>query len=147
MDQNQNPSPEAMASEAAERTGMSGGQIALTVLRVIGKIIAWIILIVFTLAVIGVLTAGIFGKIFMTYIDTTLIPSLGEISYEEMSMSLASTIYAQDGEGNWIPIQTLFDNSEDSGGNRELIEYEDVPKHLVDALVAIEWMRLNSLNI
>ena len=115
------------------------GNTALAVLRVTGRIIGWIFLILFTLCVIGVLTVGIFGKIFMTYIDTTLVPSLGEISYEEMTMSLASTIYAQDGEGNWVPVQTLFDNGEETrGGNRELIEYEDVPKHLIQALVAIE---------
>ena len=95
MDQNQTIRPEdASSDQVPERTARSGGQIALSVLRVIGKILAWLLLILFTLCVIGVLTAGIFGKIFMTYIDTTLIPSLGEISYEEMSMSLASTIYA-----------------------------------------------------
>ena len=131
MEQNPNLRPETPASERAAEPRRNP---ALAVLRVIGKIIGWIILILFTLCVIGVLTAGIFGKIFMTYIDTTLIPSLGEISYEEMTMSLASTIYAQDGEGSWVPIQTLFA----AEGNRELIEYEDVPKHLVDALVAIE---------
>ena len=124
--------------QSRERAAEPRRNPVLTVFLVLLKIIGWIILILFTLGVIGVLTAGIFGKIFMTYIDTTLVPSLGEISYEEMTLSLASTIYAQDSAGNWIPIQTLFDNSEDSGGNRELIEYEDVPKHLVDALVAIE---------
>lgn len=107
--------------------------------RVIGKIIGWIFLTLFTLCVIGVATAAIFFRIFMTYVDTTLIPSLGEISYEEMTMSLASTIYAQDSSGSWIPIQTLFDNNPDTGGgNRELIEYDDVPDHLIKALVAIE---------
>ncbi|MDE7262349.1 MAG: transglycosylase domain-containing protein, partial [Oscillospiraceae bacterium] len=136
MDQNQNLQPEG---QAAERTAGPRRNPVLTVLRVIGKIIGWIILILFTLCVIGVLTAGIFAKIFMTYIDTTLVPSLGDISYEEMSMSLASTIYAQDGDGNWVATRTLFDNGEETGGgNRELIEYEDVPEHLINALVAIE---------
>ena len=74
------------------------------------------------------LTAAIFAKIFMTYINTTLIPSLGEISFEEMTMSLASTIYATDKNGNQVVLQTLFDNTEESGGgNRELIEYKDLP--------------------
>ena len=50
----------------------------------IGRLIGRIFLVLFTLCVIGVLTAAIFAKIFMTYIDTTLIPSLGEISYEEI---------------------------------------------------------------
>jgi len=105
----------------------------------IGRLIGRIFLVLFTLCVIGVLTAAIFAKIFMTYIDTTLIPSLGEISYEEMTMSLASTIYATDKNGNQVVLQTLFDNTEESGGgNRELIEYKDLPDHLIKALVAIE---------
>ena len=131
MDQNQNSHSESRAVERRRNP-------FLTLLIILLKFIGWIILILFTLGVIGILTAGIFAKIFMTYIDTTLVPSLGDISYEEMTLSLASTIYAQDGEGNWVPIQTLFDNSEDTGGNRVLIEYEDVPEHLVNALVAIE---------
>lgn len=105
----------------------------------VGRLIGRIFLVLFTLCVIGVLTVAIFFKIFMTYIDTTLIPSLGEISYEEMTMSLASTIYATDKNGNQVVLQTLFDNNPDSGGgNRELIEYKDLPDHLIKALVAIE---------
>ena len=101
---------------------------------IIGRVIGGIFLTLFTLCVIGVATAAIFFKIFMTYIDTTLIPSLGELSAEELTLSLASTIYDKNGK----VILTLFDNSGDTGGNRELIEFDDLPKHLVDALVAIE---------
>lgn len=103
--------------------------------RIIAKTIGWIFLTVFTICVIGVLTIGIFAKIFMTYVDTTLIPSLGEVTSEEMKLALASTIYDKDGN----EILTLYDNSEDTeGGNRELVTYDQLPKHLVDALVAIE---------
>ena len=106
-----------------------------SILGFIGKIF----LVLFTLCVIGVLTLGMFAKLFMTYINTNLIPSLGEITIEEMTMSLASTIYATDKNGNQVVLQTLFDNTEESGGgNRELIEYKDLPDHLIKALVAIE---------
>ena len=106
-----------------------------SVLRTIGKIIGWIFLTLFTLCVIGVLTLGIFAKIFMTYVDTTLRPSLGIATAEERALALASTMY--DANGNVM--LTLFDNSEETGGgNRELITYEDLPKHLIEALVAIE---------
>lgn len=106
-----------------------------SVFRIIAKTIGWIFLTVFTLCVIGVLTLGIFAKIFMTYVDTTLIPSLGEVTAEEMQLALASTIYDKDGK----PLLTLYDNSEETGGgNRELVEYKDIPKHVVDALVSIE---------
>lgn len=102
--------------------------------RIIAKTIGWIFLTVFTICVIGVLTLGIFAKFFMTYVDTTLIPSLGEVTSEEMQLALASTIYDKNG----TPILTLYDNSDDTGGNRELVKYSEIPKHLIDALVSIE---------
>ena len=52
-----------------------------SILGFIGKIF----LVLFTLCVIGVLTLGMFAKLFMTYINTNLIPSLGEITIEEMA--------------------------------------------------------------
>lgn len=102
--------------------------------RIIAKTFGWIFLTLFTICVIGVLTIGIFAKIFMTYVDTTLIPSLGEVTSEEMQLALASTIYDKNG----TPILTLYDNSDDTGGNRELVKYSEIPKHLVNALVSIE---------
>ena len=103
--------------------------------RIIARTIGWIFLTLFTLCVIGVLTIGIFAKIFLTYVDTTLRPSLGEVVSEEMSLALTSTMYDKNG----AVMLSLFDNGEETGGgNRELIEYTDLPEHLVNALVAIE---------
>ena len=61
----------------------------------VGGIIGRIVLTLFTLCVIGVLTIAIFFKIFMTYVDTTLLPSL-ETETKELTMGLASTVYYQD---------------------------------------------------
>lgn len=132
MDQNYNynESPDRQAPPGPQKKKKKGHPI----LRFIGKFIGWTFLTVFTICVIGVLTAGIFAKIFMTYVETTLIPSLGEVTAEEMSLALASTIYDVNGNA----ILTLYDNSGDTGGNRELVTYSQIPKHVVDALVAIE---------
>ena len=101
-----------------------------SILGFIGKIF----LVLFTLCVIGVLTLGMFAKLFMTYINTNLIPSLGEITIEEMTMSLASTIYYEDANGQQQVLRTLHT----SESNRELIKYSDLPDCLVKAMVAIE---------
>ena len=90
-----------------------------SILGFIGKIF----LVLFTLCVIGVLTLGMFAKLFMTYINTNLIPSLGEITIEEMTMSLASTIYYEDANGQQQVLRTLHT----SESNRELIKYSDLP--------------------
>ena len=85
-----------------------------SVWRIIGKIF----LTLFTLCVIGVLTFAIFFQIFMTYINTTVVPTL-DVTVEELTMSEASTIYSRD-------------------GNRKIVEYDDIPQHLIQALVDIE---------
>ena len=101
-----------------------------SIVRFFGRLL----LVLFTLCVIGVLTLALFCKYFMTYVNTTLIPSLDEITIEEMTLSLASTIYYTDANGQDHVMRTLYD----SDSNRELIEFDDLPKHLVDAIVAIE---------
>lgn len=99
-----------------------------------GRIIGRIVLVLFTLCVIGVLTIAIFFKIFMTYVNTTLLPSL-ETETQELTLGLASTVYYQDNEtGEWLELETLYT----SGSNRELVTYDQIPEHLINALVSIE---------
>ena len=100
----------------------------------VGGIIGRIVLTLFTLCVIGVLTIAIFFKIFMTYVDTTLLPSL-ETETKELTMGLASTVYYQDNDtGEWVELETLYT----SGSNRELVTFDQIPDHLIQALVSIE---------
>ena len=99
-----------------------------------GRIISRIVLVLFTLFVIGVLTIAIFFKIFMTYVNTTLLPSL-ETETLELTMGLSSTVYYQDNDtGEWVVLETLYK----SGTNRELVTFDQIPKHLINALVSIE---------
>ena len=94
MDQNYHERPDERASsEAPARQKKKKKR---SVGRIIAKTIGWIFLTVFTICVIGVLTLGIFAKFFMTYVDTTLIPSLGEVTSEAMQLALASN-----GPPNW----------------------------------------------
>ena len=99
-----------------------------------GQIVGRIALVLFTLCIIGVLTIAIFFKIFMTYVNTTLLPSL-ETETKELTMGLASTVYYQDNDtGEWVELETLYT----SGSNRELVTFDQIPDHLIQALVSIE---------
>ena len=91
-------------------------------------------LLLFTCGCIGLLTLYLFFNIFMTYVNTSLIPTLG-VDVEELTMNEASTIwYMDDASGEWRVLDTLFA----AEGNRKIVEYDDIPDHLIDALVAIE---------
>ena len=92
------------------------------------RLIERLFLFLFTLGVIGVLTTVIFFQIFMTYVNTTLAPTL-DVTVEEMTLQLSSTLY--DGDGN--PMRTLY-----SAENRELVSIDKIPDHMINALIAIE---------
>ena len=66
MDQNYNGRPEERPS--SESPARHKKKKKRSVGRIIAKTIGWIFLTVFTICVIGILTAGIFAKIFMTYV-------------------------------------------------------------------------------
>ena len=95
-----------------------------SILRLIGRLFLFL----FTLGVIGVLTTVIFFQIFMTYVNTTLAPTL-DVTVEEMTLQLSSTLY--DGDGN--AMRTLY-----SAENRELVSIDKIPDHMINALIAIE---------
>lgn len=93
-----------------------------------------LLLVLFTLLCIGLLTFVLFFNIFMTYINTSIIPTVG-VEVEALTMDEASTIwYMDDNTGEWRVLDTLFD----TGSNRKIVEYDEIPQHLIDALVAIE---------
>jgi len=94
-----------------------------------GRVVGRVFLVLFTLCVIGVLTMAIFFKIFMTYVNTSLLPSLEDYSSVDMTVRLSSKIYDRDGN----LLRTLY-----SKENRELVDLEDIPQDMIDALVAIE---------
>lgn len=98
------------------------------------KLIGGFFLTLFTIAVIGVFTLYLFLQIFMTYINTSIVPTVN-VTVEELTMAEASTIYYQNSAtGEWEVLDTLFAPQ----GNRQIVEYNQLPQHLIDALVAIE---------
>lgn len=98
------------------------------------KLIGGFFLAIFTVGVIGVFTLYLFLQIFMTYINTSVVPTV-DVTVEELTMAEASTIYYQDSAtGQWKVLDTLFAPE----GNRQIVEYSQLPDHLIKALVAIE---------
>ncbi len=92
-----------------------------TVLRIIGSVL-----------LILLITGLLFACIFAYYVKTCLTPEL-DLSLEDYQLSEASTIWYQDVSGEWQEAITI-------GGNQKRIwvEYEEIPKYMEQALIAIE---------
>ena len=109
------------AVSAREKKPRGGG--------IIRKLVFWF----FTLMLIGVCTAGMVVGIFMTYVDTTLAPTL-QVRAEDYTMDLSSILYYEDKEsGEWKEYQTVHGTE-----NRILVDFKDIPDALWQAAVAIE---------
>ncbi|MBQ7254861.1 MAG: transglycosylase domain-containing protein [Oscillospiraceae bacterium] len=92
----------------------------------IGKIIGTILL-------IGLLTALIFTCIFAVYVRDIL-SKQAEFDAQDMAMNQTSIIYYQNPEtGEWEELQKLY-----AGENRIWASYDELPKNLLNACVAIE---------
>ena len=89
-----------------------------------------------TIAAIGVLTCLMFFGIFKIYVNTSLEPVL-DVDASAYTLNLSSTVYYQDRTtGEWVEL-TKIHGTED----RTLVDFEDIPDHVWQALVSIEDQR------
>ena len=93
-------------------------------------------LILGTIAAIGVLTGLIFFGIFMIYVRTSLEPVL-DVDASAYTLNLSSTVYYQDRTtGEWAELTKIHGTE-----NRTLVDFEDIPDYVWQALVSIEDQR------
>jgi penicillin-binding protein 1A len=89
-----------------------------------------------TILLIFITTGLIFTCIFAIYVKTCLTEEELNISLEEASLALSSTIWYEDSNGDLQVLATLY-----SDENRSWVDYEDIPINLEHAAVAIEDQR------
>ena len=98
-----------------------------------GGVVGRVFFVLMTLVLIGVCTAAMIAGIFMTYVETTLAPTL-QVNADDYTMNLSSIIYYQDKETEaWKEFQTVHGVE-----NRIWVDIDQVPDALWQAVVAIE---------
>lgn len=111
-----------MASNPEKRTGATIGK----VFAVIGKILG-------TFLLVGVLTMLFFACLFARYVKEDLIPQ-SDLSLDGFALDRTSVIYYTDSQtGKTVELQQLYGDE-----NRTWVEFEDIPKNLRFACIAIE---------
>ncbi len=93
----------------------------LTVLKAVG-----------TVLLILLMTGMIFACVFAYYVKTCLTPNL-DLSLEDFKLNESSTIWYQDGGGEWRELVNLSGEE-----HRVWVNYEDIPWYMEKAVVAIE---------
>lgn len=113
------------AKKAAKAAASTTAGTVSGVLRVVLKVLA-------TLLLIFITTGLLFTCIFAYYVKTNLSDDL-DISLEDMTLNLASTIYYTDASGNDVALASLHGNE-----NRVWVDYENIPEYMSHAAIAIE---------
>ena len=94
--------------------------------RVFGRVIGTIVL-------VGVLTVLVFACLFALYVKNDL-AAQNDFSLEGFALDQTSVIYYEDPKtGQDVVLQKLY-----GGANRTWVKYEDIPKNLIHACIAIE---------
>lgn len=109
------------AQNAAGATAVTFGSIMHIILRVL-----------VTILLIGITTGLLFTCIFAYYVKTNLTDDL-DISLDDMTLNQASTIYYTDENGDYQELSSVHGEE-----NRVWVDYENMPKYLTYAAVAIE---------
>ena len=86
-----------------------------------------------TILLIGVVTCAMFAGIFLTYVKTTLAPTL-DVDIDDYNMSQSTIVYYTDKEtGEDVELETLKAKE-----NRILVDYDQLPDAMWQAAVAVE---------
>ena len=114
-----------MAKQDNMNSGKRAGGVR-HIFAVIGKIVGTILLTAF-------LTALIFACLFAVYVKNDL-SEQAQWASDSFSMEQTSVIYYEDPDtGKYEVLQAIY-----GGSNSTFVEYDDIPKNLINACIAIE---------
>ncbi len=104
--------------------------------------LGWIVKIIATILVIGVVTAAICATVFALYIDNYIRPYIDNLSLSDLTLNATSFVYATDSAtGEYIELEQLH-----SEENRIWVDYEDISQNMFKALVAVEVSRFSHIT-
>ncbi|MBR5871265.1 MAG: PBP1A family penicillin-binding protein [Clostridia bacterium] len=106
--------------------------------RVILRLFSWVLNIVMTVALIGMITGTIVGGVFALWIKNYIDPAI-DTSILTTSQDLTTQLYYMDYSENplGVPVE-IEDQRLHSEENRLWVSYNDLPQDLIDAFVAVE---------
>lgn len=111
------------------RTALTVGD---AVVSTAGSMVRFLVRLVLSVLLVLLLGGLLFACIFAYYVKNSLATDLN-ITLEDYTISLSSTIWAYDNDGNTVELAVLQTNE-----NRIWVDYEDLPPYLEQAAVAIE---------
>lgn len=119
-------------AKAAKKAGRIAMKAAGITVDAASSIVGSVLKVFCTILLILLVTGLLFTCVFAYYVKTCLVPDL-DISLEDFQLGQSSTILYQDSSGQWQELTPLAGKYK-----RVWVDYEDIPKYMEQALVAIE---------
>ena len=144
LDDNKDEREEVENGESGEtKTARAARMTAKTVLFIFRKVSTYLLNILLTLLVVGMITGAAVAVAFVIYIRNYVDPSFDELDNLKFDSALSTTMYYVDANGNEI---LLENDTLQSSENRMWANYQDIPKTLIDAYIAVEDQRFLEHN-
>ncbi len=125
------------------KTSRAAKKTVRTVLFLLGKLGTYLLSAFLTILVVGLITGSVVALAFMLYINEYVDPEYDGLENLKYDSSLSTTMYYVDKEGNEVKLE---EDTLESSENRLWVPYNDIPKTLIDAYIAVEDQRFNEHN-
>ncbi len=136
--QNNEEKPKTTPKKKKSKTLKAAKFTAKSVLFVIRKILTYLLNIFLTISVVGIITGTVVVLAFVVYIKNYVDPNYTELDNLKFDSALSTTLYYLDKDGNEV---LLEEDTLESSEKRMWADYEDIPKILIDAYIAVEDQR------
>ena len=103
-----------------------------TVMEGVASVVRFVLKIFGSAVIVFLLAGMLFACIFAYYVKNCLVSEL-DVSLSDYRINQSSTIWYDDGSGEYKELVTLMGKE-----NRDWVEYEQIPKYMEQAVVAIE---------
>ncbi len=114
-----------------------------TVLFVLRKVSTYLLNIILTILLVGIITGAVVAVCFVVYIKDYVDPNFTGLDNLKFDSALSTTMYYVDENGNEI---LLEEDTLVSSENRLWASYADIPQDLIDAYIAVEDQRFFEHN-
>ena len=122
----------------ATKTGRAVGATVKGTLFVLKKALTYALNVLLTVLLVGIITGAVVALAFVIYIKNYVDADYTGLDNLKFDSSLSTTLYYIDRTGNEV---LLENDTLESSENRMWVEYNDIPKQLVDAYIAVEDQR------
>ncbi|MDL2286940.1 transglycosylase domain-containing protein [Eubacteriales bacterium OttesenSCG-928-G02] len=113
------------------------------VLMVLWKVFTYLLNILFTILLVGMITGVVVAFTFILYIQNYIDPTFDGLDDLQFDSNINTTLYYTDKYGDEV---LMADDTLHIGENHMWAEYREIPQYLLDAVVAIEDKRFYSHN-